>query len=170
MIGLSLCFLCVMALGCPGPGPSDPPQTRLSQDDAAGILKSDLNKLGYNVNVFVQDFDENGVADYGVEYVSGNEDSEVILLLAFISNSVGKINRSLTWRSGKVFVLIGDNLYFTTASDCQRCSTMLGSASDREIDNFANCVLDSWQVIEGEKQPDAGKAKKVEASPGDVWK
>lgn len=170
ILGMVLCLLGAMVMGCPGPGPNDPPQNRLSADAAASTVKSDLNEQGYSVNVFVQDFDKNGTSDYGVEYVAGNEDKDVILLIAFVTHSVGTINKSLNWQSDKVFVLIGEDLYFASTSDCQRCSALLGNASDQEIDNFANCIFDTWKVVRGEESASGEEGEKVEGNTSDVWK
>ena len=152
MSAVALCVVGLFTFGCPTT-PSDPgvnPQqkTSLNQGDAETIIKSNLKELGYNVNVAVQDFDENGAEDIGIEYVSGNDSQQLVIFLAHITGTVGSIEQYFNWNSDKVILLLGENLYIANVSDCRRCSEMVNRANVTDED-ISNCLLETWWVIEG---------------------
>lgn len=156
----AICLMSFFAFGCPTttPDTTDPsqPQGRsLGQADTETVIRDSLKELGYTVNVTVQDFDENGTEDIGIEYISGNESEKIFIFLAHITGVVGSIQQYFGWNSDKVILLIGNNLYVANISDCRHCSDMVNqNVSDEAI---GECLLDTWWVIEGDESAEDKK-------------
>lgn len=159
-----LCFVSIFMFGCPTTNtdvssPSPQKSLSLDQSDTETMIKDSMKELGYNVKVAVQDFDENGSEDIGVEYVSGNDSQQLVVFLAHITGTVGSMEQYFTWPSDKVIVLLGENLYVANVSDCRRCSDMVGQqASSEEV---SQCLLDTWWVIEG-GEPSQDRKKQLD--------
>jgi hypothetical protein len=131
----------------------------LNQADTETMVKDSMKELGYNVQVAVQDFDENGSEDIGIEYISGNDSQQLVIFLAHITGTVGSMEQYFNWRSDKVIVLLGENLYVANVSDCRRCSDMVDQqASSEEV---TQCLLDTWWVIEG-GEPSQDRKKQLD--------
>jgi|GEM_PF-3858609 len=159
-----LCFVSIFMFGCPTTDTTDvssssPKSLSLNQADTETMVKESMKELGYNVKVMVQDFDENGSEDIGIEYISGNDSQQLVVFLAHITGTVGSMEQYFTWSSDKVIVLLGENLYVANVSDCRRCSDMVGQeASSEEV---TQCLLDTWWVIEG-GEPSQDRKKQLD--------
>jgi hypothetical protein len=119
----------------------------ISTDDAAGLLKNAIKNAGYNCNVEVEDYDKNGVMDFAVEYVSGGEGDKIIVLLAAVTGGVAGMLPNLSWKVDKVFVVVEEDIFYTTASKCKMCMKVIESDSSTE-EEVKECLKTIWEEKE----------------------
>lgn len=115
----------------------------LGYNDAAKALQQALSGQGYNCQVEVGDVDENGGMDFAIKYIGGNEDKQVLHLIANITGGVAAIVERINWRSDKVFVLIGEDLYWATTTDCVRCYNLTNNPNTTD-DEVVECLSEIW--------------------------
>ena len=118
-------------------------QALMGYNEAALALRQALSGQGYNCQVEVGDVDENGGMDFAVKYISGNEDNKVMHLIANITGGVAAIVQMINWKADKVFVLVGEDLYWASARDCVRCYNLTNNPNTTD-DDVVNCLSEIW--------------------------
>lgn len=119
----------------------------LSTSQAAQVIQDTMKKVGYKCVVEVSDVDENGVMDFGIEYISGGGDDTVLILIAKVTGVVAGVLPNLSWKVDKVYVVHGENVWHTTASKCKICSAVVedDDSTDKDVED---CLMSIWQVEE----------------------
>ena len=120
----------------------------ISTDDAAGILKGAIKKAGYSCDVEVGDVDKNGVMDFALDYKGGGEGDQIIMLLAAVTGGVAGLAPNLSWKVDKVFVMVEEDLYYTTATKCSMCAKVI-SSDDSTEEEVKECLKSIWEEKEG---------------------
>lgn len=115
----------------------------LGYNEAAQALQEALSRQGYTCQVEVGDVDENGGMDFAVKYIRGNEDKQVLHLIANITGGVAAITQRINWIADKVFVLVGEELYWATTNDCVKCYNLTTDPSTTDED-MVNCLSEIW--------------------------
>lgn len=115
----------------------------MSREDAAKTLSSAVSSQGYNCDVEVGDVDENGVDDFAVEYKSGKEDEQILMLIATVTGAVAAIVPQLGWQSDKVFVLVHEDLFWANTADCSKCYKLIEKESSTDED-VEECLHSIW--------------------------
>ena len=115
----------------------------LSRSQAASALQSALSDEGYNCDVEVGDVDENGADDFAVEYNGGNEDKQIIELIGSITGGVAALSELINWKADKVFLLVGEDLYYATVRDCVKCYDLV-EQDWTDDDDIIECLNDVW--------------------------
>ena len=115
----------------------------ISTDEAASTLSSAIKSAGYNCNVEVEDYDKNGVMDFAIEYVGGGEGDKIIVLLAAVTGGVAGMLPNLDWKVDKVFVVVDEDVFSTTASKCKMCMKVIESDSSTE-EEVKECLKSIW--------------------------
>lgn len=119
----------------------------LSVKQAEKVMSDALSDEGYNCDVEVGDVDENGVKDIAIEYISGNEDEQIIMLLATVTGATAEISNHLKWRADKVFVLVAEDVYYAKVSDCGVCYEFI-TEEDSSEDDAVNCIKSIWTEVD----------------------
>lgn len=141
-------LLAMSAFGCPGNN-NNVNTGPMNQSQTAKWVKNQMANDGFDVDVYVQDVDKNGLEDYVIvlNSVTSKEDKSLLDFLISVTVYVGIANSNISWQSDKVFVKVGDEVVMTTAAGLQRCVDLV--AAEASNDEVAQCMMDAW-VPEGE--------------------
>ncbi len=115
----------------------------MSREDAAKTLAKALSSEGYNCDVEVGDVDENGVDDFAIEYKSGKEDEQVLMLIASVTGAVAAIIPQIGWQSDKVYVMVNEDLFWANTADCSKCYKLV-EQEDSTDEDVEKCLHGIW--------------------------
>ncbi len=115
----------------------------LTPEEEALAVKDALRIMRIKSDVTVEDVDDNGVLDIYIVYLS---DKELTLsrrnwLFGGVTGVVVGSEENINWEVDGVYLEMGEELYRTTISECNRC--MEGKRSE-----FDACLDEAWVRVE----------------------
>jgi len=113
----------------------------IDEAGAAMLIKVTLKENGYICSVTSVDHDNNGIIDFHVVYLSGNENKKQAHLMGMVTGSVAGVTAKTKWRSDKVFLSIGNDHWITTTAKCRKCM------KHTDQNKLGFCILSIWRKI-----------------------